>query len=178
MTEDTKIPASPITPALPPRMSILAARRAAAQKLNMVPPAWAPIPNPTPANPKKHYSATVRGFFSEEIHGANLPVDAVEITTDEWQALLAAQTSGKQIVPGPDGKPIAVDPIITPAMKRRRIEAQIQKLRTAPDTLDAQRGVLLGKTGAKEALQAIDNQMAALQATLPPLELATDPATP
>lgn len=171
---DSKVsaPAAPATPALPPRMGIIAARRAARQRIDMTPPTWKPIASPTPVAPKKYYSATARGFFSEEVHGTNMPKDAVEITTDEWQALLVEQgTNGKQIVPGANGKPIAIDPIITPAMKRRRIEAQIQKLRTGPDTLDAQRGVLLGKPGAKETLQAIDNQIAALQATMPPLEL-------
>lgn len=37
-------------------------------------------------------------------------VQAVEISDDQWAALLAAQASGKKLVRGDDGLPVAVDP--------------------------------------------------------------------
>lgn len=120
---------------------------------------------PQPKQPgKRYYSASRKGFFAEEIHGDKLPDDAVEITQDEWKALLAAQATGKEIVAGPDGKPIASEPVTA---KRRAIEAQIDQLRRAPDTLDLARAAALGKPGAKEQLAAIDKQIEALRATIP-----------
>lgn len=151
---------------IPPRRSFLAARRAA--RLDMTLPTWDSAPKES-AKPKRYYSASRNGFFSQDIHGANLPADAVEITHDEWQSLLDAQgRGGKKIVPGPDGKPAAVDQDMTPEMKRRLIEAQIDELRRAPDTIDLHRAAALGKPGAREQLESIDNRIEALRATLPP----------
>lgn len=161
----------PATPAAEPapKRSFLAERRAGLQRLNMTPPTWDPVPDTRPKNPKKYYSAERRGFFTEEIHGDNLPADAVEITTDEWRALIHEQSAnGKQIVPGKDGKPIAVDQVVTPEMKRQLIEAQIDALRRAPDTIDLARAAALGRPGAREQLEAVDRQIEALRATMPP----------
>jgi len=151
-------------PAEAPKKSFLADRRA--QRLDMRTPTWNPAPG-APPKTRKFFSAERKGFFTEDIHGDNLPVDAVEITHDEWQALLEAQNNGKQIVVGKGGKPVAANPVVTPAMKRQAIEMQIDTIRRAPDTLDVQRAAALGKPGAKEQLQAIDNQIEALRATLP-----------
>lgn len=139
-------------------------------------PAVAPAPESITA-PKKFYSAKTLGFYAEEIHGADMPSDAVEVTHDEWQALLNAQSDGKQIVPGPGGKPIATDRIASAADVRAEHLAKIERLKTSVETLDAQRGALLGKPGAKEKLLTIDNQIAALVATLPPDPAATTGVT-
>ena len=56
------------------------------------------------------YSATTGGFYTAEIHGDNIPADAVEITTDEHQALLEGQSNGKVIAADKNGKPILKDP--------------------------------------------------------------------
>lgn len=56
------------------------------------------------------YSKSTGGFYNREIHGSNIPSDAVEITTDEHAALLVAQSAGKIIRSDQNGKPIAVDP--------------------------------------------------------------------
>jgi len=163
----TEKPTPILNPMAPPR-SILAERRAARQRLDMTPPPAAPAPAER-APPKKYYSASRRGFFSEEIHGNKMPDDVVEITRDEWQALLHAQNhEGKQIVPGPDGKPVAANQVITPEMQRQVIEAQIDGLRRAADTLDLQRAAALGKPGSREQLEAIDKRIEALRATMPP----------
>lgn len=141
------------------------------------PPKNVPVPLRAP---KRFYAASTRGFYSDDIHGT-MPGDALEITTDQWSALLQAQSQGKQIAPGPDGKPIAIDPIVTPAMKRQRIEAQIDVIRKGPEMADALRETLLGKPGAKERLAAIDAQIGALRATIPPMppeEMAAAPGTP
>ena len=51
------------------------------------------------------YSQSTGGFYSAEIHGDNIPSDAVEITTDEHHALIDGQSQGKRIVADDDGFP-------------------------------------------------------------------------
>lgn len=57
-----------------------------------------------------YYSAATNGFYTIDIHGDNIPVDAVEITVGEHQALLEGQSQGKLIQAGVNGRPILVDP--------------------------------------------------------------------
>ena len=56
------------------------------------------------------YSASTNGFYTESIHGHNIPADAVEITEDEHAALLEGQALGKLIVADEYGCPILIDP--------------------------------------------------------------------
>ncbi|WP_324009742.1 DUF4376 domain-containing protein [Aeromonas dhakensis] len=56
------------------------------------------------------YSKTTGGFYDRSIHGENIPADAVEITTNDHTALLAAQSSGQQITANENGYPVAIDP--------------------------------------------------------------------
>lgn len=56
------------------------------------------------------YSKQTCGFYDAAIHGAAIPVDAVEITTEEHAALLAGQGQGKLIVADGDGRPLLQDP--------------------------------------------------------------------
>ncbi|MHB1053463.1 MAG: hypothetical protein ACYCZT_10400 [Thiobacillus sp.] len=56
------------------------------------------------------YSTSTGGFYSAEIHGDNIPADAVEITAAYHAELLAAQSAGKRIEPDATGYPVAVDP--------------------------------------------------------------------
>lgn len=50
------------------------------------------------------------GFYTDQIHGENMPSDALEITRDDHAALFVAQSAGKVIRPGQTGRPVAVDP--------------------------------------------------------------------
>ena len=56
------------------------------------------------------YSASTGGFYSHDVHGGDIPEDAVEISDLVYEALLAAQEAGKRIQAGDDGHPVAVDP--------------------------------------------------------------------
>jgi len=56
------------------------------------------------------YSKLTSGFYTKEIHGGNIPADAVEITQEEYRSLLAGQAAGKRISADADGKPILTDP--------------------------------------------------------------------
>jgi len=56
------------------------------------------------------YSQSTGGFYSSEIHGSNIPSDAVEITIEQHFELLRDQSTGKVISAGFDGKPVLTDP--------------------------------------------------------------------
>ena len=56
------------------------------------------------------YSKSTGGFYDTAIHGDNIPADAIEITTEEHQALLEGQSNGKIIATDKNGKPILQDP--------------------------------------------------------------------
>lgn len=135
-----------------------------------------PVPLETPAEEmpaaepaRLFYSAQARGFFSTHLHD-EMPPDVVEITHEEWQALLTAQTTGKQIVPGLDGRPTTVDFVETPEMKRRDLRAKMARLDA--QTLRAMRENALdipaapGEPTAAERLQTLNQQMADLRAQL------------
>lgn len=67
-----------------------------------------------------YYSPSTNGFYTPEIHGDNIPADAVEITREHYDALLAGQSNGQRIVADADGYPILQDP---PAPTPQQIEA-------------------------------------------------------
>lgn len=56
-----------------------------------------------------YYSKSSRGFHDATIH-ADIPADAVEITTVYHAELLAAQSDGRRIEPDASGYPVAVEP--------------------------------------------------------------------
>ena len=67
------------------------------------------------------YSKSTGGFYSVEIHGDNMPNDALEITDESYAALIAGQEQGKEISADENGLPILVDrPVseLTYAQKR------------------------------------------------------------
>jgi hypothetical protein len=66
------------------------------------------------------YSKSTGGFYSREIHGDNIPADAVEITKAEHTALLAGQAEGKRIVPDADGVPVLQEqpPFVAPDVEQ------------------------------------------------------------
>jgi hypothetical protein len=43
------------------------------------------------------YSKSTQGFYDPEIHGSNIPQDAVEISASLHAELLAGQATGKSI---------------------------------------------------------------------------------
>lgn len=56
------------------------------------------------------YSASTAGFYAIEIHGDNIPADAVEITPEQHAALLQGQSVGKVIAADENGYPVLIDP--------------------------------------------------------------------
>ncbi|MBY5940257.1 hypothetical protein KUW00_05065 [Halomonas sp. DP5N14-9] len=56
-----------------------------------------------------YYSFEAQGFF-DSAHHKIMPGDVVKITEEEREALISAQSSGRLIVVGEDGKPKVIDP--------------------------------------------------------------------
>lgn len=54
------------------------------------------------------YSSSTNGFYDPEVNSF-IPEDAVEISFEDWQSLMEAQSSGKVIQPDGKGYPAAVD---------------------------------------------------------------------
>lgn len=57
-----------------------------------------------------YFHALTCGFYTQEIHGENIPADAVEITAEQHAALLQGQSEGKVITADENGYPVLVDP--------------------------------------------------------------------
>lgn len=60
-----------------------------------------------------YYSASAAGFFRSDIHGSDMPADAVPVTEQEHRTLMDQQSAGKVISAGADGGPVAQAPVIT-----------------------------------------------------------------
>lgn len=73
------------------------------------------------------YSASHGGFYSQEIHGDNIPAGAVEITDARHAELLAGQAAGQCIVADEAGCPVLADfPAPTADEVRAQFTAAIQ----------------------------------------------------
>lgn len=75
------------------------------------------------------YSKSTGGFYITEIHGSNIPSDAVEITAEQHAALLSGQSEGKTISADENRYPILVDP--TPKTKAQLKREELQALAKA-----------------------------------------------
>lgn len=84
----------------------------------------------------KFYSATTRGFYAPEVHGEQIPADAVEVSEEDYAALLEAQSAGKHIAPGKGGEPVAIDrPQLTDSQVEAQVRAERARLLAASDVL-------------------------------------------
>lgn len=107
------------------------------------------------------YAKSTGGFYTREIHGGNIPADAVEISNDEHAELMAGQSSGQIITADADGNPILQDP--PPLAPNQIIKNQITTLE-ASITQRRQREAILGTDNGW--LAGIEAQIAALRAQL------------
>jgi hypothetical protein len=87
------------------------------------------------------YSKSTGGFYTAEIHGDNIPSDAVSITVDEWKALLKGQSEGKVISADSNGKPILTEP---PPVKPAPPMTTTQKLEALGLTVDELKALIAG----------------------------------
>lgn len=113
-----------------------------------------------------YYSPSARGFYSSAVKVV-IPQDAVEITEEEKSALLEAQSRGKIIIPGKDGKPSLRDPNNT-ERAAGRISARNQMLTETDWMVNRHRDELEvedGKTTlSRETYIALQEWRAALRA--------------
>lgn len=77
----------------------------------------------------KYYSASTNGFYFEEMNGDAIPEDSVEITDEQWGALLDGRSQGKLITSDKKGRPILQDyPAPTSKQLIEMAEAEKTKL--------------------------------------------------
>lgn len=57
----------------------------------------------------KYYSKSTGGFYTAEIHGENIPSDAIEITDEYHAELLEGQSAGKAITSDNSGYPVLTE---------------------------------------------------------------------
>lgn len=98
------------------------------------------------------YSASAGGFYSRDIHGENIPDDAVHITAEEHADLLAGQAIGQIIAPAADGRPS----LQVPPLAAHTTESLCEEVDTAADA--ARRAV------AGDPLRAVEYDRARLAA--------------
>lgn len=60
-----------------------------------------------------YFSASTHGFYTQTVHSGAMPSDVVEISEQEWLALLDAQSRGMVIRADENGRPIPVRPEAT-----------------------------------------------------------------
>lgn len=66
------------------------------------------------------YSKSTGGFYDKEIHGDNVPSDAVEISQGQYLEMIEGQSNGKQIVGDANGRPVLVEPIDKRTYQQKR----------------------------------------------------------
>lgn len=67
------------------------------------------------------FSPSTCGAYTLDVHGSDIPDDAIEIPQADWTSLLERLgSSAKKIVAGPDGYPILVDP---PPLSNEQLDA-------------------------------------------------------
>ena len=108
------------------------------------------------------YSKTTGGFYFREIHGDKIPSDAIEITTEQYSALLEGQSYGKIISADENGYPILIDPV--PPSESDIARQQISEIE-ASITDRRLREAMLSTTG-KSWLADRDAEIAALRAKI------------
>jgi len=82
------------------------------------------------------YSPSKNGFFDDEIH-AELPLDAVEVSVEEHESLLAQQAAGMTIKPGAGGRPKTVLEVLPPVVPHQVTMRQARRALLSVDKLQA-----------------------------------------
>ncbi|MGV0998278.1 MAG: hypothetical protein ACOYBQ_03005 [Fluviibacter sp.] len=119
------------------------------------------------------YSKFTGGFYTREIHGDNIPTDAVEITSEQHAALLEGQSQGKIISADENGYPILIDP---PPLTAEQIQAAVTAARAA--AYIAESDPLFFKANRGEAtMEEWLAKIAEIKARFPDGELPVYPTT-
>jgi hypothetical protein len=89
----------------------------------------------------KHYSPSTKGFYTEEIHGDNIPSDCIAISDEEHQHLIENE-SDTDCIGVKDGKVVLIERVKT----QEEIDNRYKILRSAsyPDFREYLDGVVKG----------------------------------
>ncbi|MGN6518670.1 MAG: hypothetical protein ACTHK2_04510 [Dokdonella sp.] len=112
------------------------------------------------------FAPSTGGFYSSDLHGDNVPQDAVEIDDALRLQLLAAQAQGQRIVAGAGGVPVAEDPPAPThdqqvAALKRAVQAQLDSVAQAHGYDDIVSAASYAGISAVPAYQAEGAAMAA-----------------
>ncbi|WEW99795.1 DUF4376 domain-containing protein [Pseudomonas nitroreducens] len=102
------------------------------------------------------YSAQTEGWYRTDIHGDEIPGDAVAISDEGYSELCAGVSASKMLIPGEDGRPMLVDrpgPDLKSLISTRRYLAETAGIIVNGMPLDTGRDSQALVTGA--ALQAL-----------------------
>ncbi len=79
---------------------------------------------------KYYYSKTTNGFYCKEVHGENIPQDAIEVTEEQWENIQIGTDKGYVIAADENGSPVAIDPrtLMTADEKLAQFISQVQNL--------------------------------------------------
>lgn len=87
------------------------------------------------------YAKSTGGFYDTAIHGDNIPADAVEITTEQHQALIDGQAAGKVIAADANGFPVLQDPPPPPPPDPKWVGIEFEGVMCSA-TRDDQNGII------------------------------------
>ena len=76
------------------------------------------------------YSNSTGGFYHPEIHAGNMPSDVIELTNEEYNALLDGQSAGKLIKCEPGKKPFLQEPVLYVPTQAENLARAQEKLRS------------------------------------------------
>ena len=112
------------------------------------------------------YSKSNNGFYSQEIHGDNIPSDSVEISQSEYSELMQAQSEGKRIGSDAQGNPKIL--LSNSQSKESRIESLQSIYESDMDKLNKAwlSSLFSNEVGQATRQAAIKSQMAALSEQL------------
>jgi len=80
----------------------------------------------------KHYSPSTLGFYDVDVHGNNIPNDAIEISDEHYAVLLAGQSAGNTIAVDSEGHIILQEPApLTLDQRKERKIVQLERDRNA-----------------------------------------------
>ncbi|WP_447745129.1 DUF4376 domain-containing protein [Pseudomonas nicosulfuronedens] len=97
------------------------------------------------------YSAQTEGWYRSEIHGADIPADAVAVSEELYTELCAGVSADKMLAPGSDGYPVLLDrpaPAAQALIAARRYQAEIAGILVNGMQLDTGRDSQALVTGA------------------------------
>lgn len=99
-----------------------------------------------------YFSPSEVGFFRSDIHGDCMPADVVPVTSEDYEALLAGQSSGRIIKPAANGHPVLVD-------KPTPIQTSESLCRDIDQAADQARAMVAG-----DPLRAVEYEKSAAEA--------------